>query len=161
IRRNPVGDDRPLRAVPLLELDAPAPLMIAAGEGKRRDQALCPKLLDIGWRDGEVFQPPLHLRSRQRLIPEFSHGPTDRLRGEKARQHAPEPVRGTDITFRTRSFASGIDIFEHILDEREVSPRAMKVRTDVANSRLAGRHRVLLRAGPPIPHDLVTREADL
>jgi hypothetical protein len=39
--------------------------MIAAGQGERWDQALRPNFLDIGWRDGEVFEAPLHLRPRQ------------------------------------------------------------------------------------------------
>src|SRR5262245_44750962 len=60
IRRNPVTDQGPLLAIPLLELHAPAPLMIAAGEAERRDQALHPQRLERLWCDGEMVEPPLH-----------------------------------------------------------------------------------------------------
>ena len=46
IRCHPVGEHGPLRAVPLLELHAPTPLMIAAGQGNRWEQALRPQLLE-------------------------------------------------------------------------------------------------------------------
>src|SRR6266705_1316569 len=81
IRRDPVGDDHPLLAVPLLELDAPAPLMIAAREGERGDQALRSQLLERRGREGEVVEPPLHLRPRQGLVAELAHGTAERPRG--------------------------------------------------------------------------------
>jgi len=48
--------------------------MIAAREGERREQAFCPQRLERRWRDGEVFEPPLHLRPRQGLIAKLAHG---------------------------------------------------------------------------------------
>ena len=50
---------------------------------------------------------------------------------------------------------------QHLLDEREVGPRAVPGRADEAHGRLPGRHHVLLRAGRMRPHDLVAGEADL
>ena len=61
IRRDPVGEQSPLRAVPLLELHPAAPLMITAREGERREQALRPQLLEPGGSQAEVVEPPLHL----------------------------------------------------------------------------------------------------
>jgi hypothetical protein len=57
--------------------------MIAAGEGDGWEQTFRPYLLEIGWRDGEVFEPPLHLRARQWLVPKFAHGRPDGLCGEQ------------------------------------------------------------------------------
>src|SRR2546426_7064021 len=54
IRCNPVGEHRPLLAIPLLELHAPAPLMIATGQGDRREQPLRPQLLERRGGEGEV-----------------------------------------------------------------------------------------------------------
>src|SRR5215831_247904 len=50
IWRNPVGEHGPLRAVPLMELHTPAPLMIAAREGERGEQALRPQFFERRWR---------------------------------------------------------------------------------------------------------------
>src|SRR6266705_3091759 len=91
IRRDPGGDDRPLLAVPLLELDAPAPLMIAAREAKRGDQALCPHLLQICGRKGEVFDSPLHLRAAQGLVSKFPHVCAACLRREQAARADRDP----------------------------------------------------------------------
>ena len=110
IRRDPVGEHRPLRAVPLLELHPSAPLMIAARQAERRDQALRPQLLERRGGEGEVFEPPLHLRARQGLVAEVAHGRAERLRREQAAQHAPDPIRRADIPFRPRPLAPGIDV---------------------------------------------------
>src|SRR6266571_8869670 len=161
VRGDPVGDRVPLRAVPLLELHASTPLMIATGEGDWWEQALCPQLLERRWREGEVVESPLHLWPRQWLVAKFPHGRAQRLRGENALQHTTYPTCRADITFRTSPPAPGIDVLEHILDERKVSPRAVPDRANEANGRLPGRHHVLLRAGRERPHDLVAGEANL
>src|SRR5262245_44783818 len=161
IRPTPVTDAPPLRAVPLLELHGPTPFMIAAGEGERGDQALCPNLLDIGWREGEVLQPPLHLGARQGLVAKVAHGRPERLRGENALQHTTYPTCRADILCGPRPLVPGIDVLEHILDEREVRPRAIPDRADEAYGRLPGRHHVLLRAGRDRSHDLIAGDAPL
>src|SRR5439155_3119721 len=99
--------------------------MIAAGEGERWDQAFCSNLLDIGWRDDEVFKPPLHLRARQGLMAKVAHGRAQRFRREQAAQHPPDPMPRADIPCRPRPLAPGIDIGEDVLDEWEVGPRAV------------------------------------
>ncbi len=108
-----------------------------------------------------MFESPLHLRAGQGLVAEVAHGRAERLRGEHAVQHAPDPMHRADIPFRPRPLAPGIDVGEHLLDEREVSPRAIQDGADEAAGRLPGRHHVLLRAGRVRPHDLVAGEADL
>jgi hypothetical protein len=60
IRRYPVGDNLPLRAVPLQELHAPTPFMIAARQGERWHQGLHLQLPERR-REGEVVESPLHL----------------------------------------------------------------------------------------------------
>ena len=109
VRRDPVGEHRPLRAVPLLELHPAAPLMVAARQGERGEQALRSQLLELRGSQGEVFEPPLHLRACQGLVPELAHGRADAFRGEQGAQHAPVPIRRADILFRPRPLAPGID----------------------------------------------------
>src|SRR5712692_10547365 len=128
VRGDPVSEHGPLRAVPLLELDASTSLMIATGESERGDQALRPHLLERrGW-EGEVLEPPLYLRPCQGLVPEFAHGRAEPLRGEQSAQHAPDPIRRADIPFWPRPLALGIDVLEYLPDEREVSPHAIPAR---------------------------------
>ena len=68
IRRDPVTDDPPLCAVPLLEPHAPTPFMIAARQAERRQEALRSPLFEQRGREAEVVEPPLHLRPRQGLV---------------------------------------------------------------------------------------------
>src|SRR5262249_19817560 len=89
------------------------------------------------------------------------HGRAQPLRREQAAQHAPGPRPRADITLRPRPLAPGIDVFEDVLDEREVGPRAVPDGADEANSRLPRWLHVLLRAGPRVSHDLVAGKADL
>ena len=84
IRCNPVGEHVPLRAIPLLELHASTSLMIAAGQGERWHQSLCPQLLERRGREAEVLDPPLHLRAGQGLVAEVAHGRAEHLRREQA-----------------------------------------------------------------------------
>ena len=135
--------------------------MVAARQGERGEQALCSQRLQIRGCQGEVFESPLHLRACQGLVPEMAHGRADAFRGEQGAQHAPVPVPRADILFRPRSLPPGIDGGEDVLDEREVSPRAMEDRADEAQGRLSSRHDPLLRAGRVRPHDLVAGEPDL
>ena len=86
-------------------------------------------------------------RARQGLVAKLAHSRTERLRGEKAVQHTPEPTLRADIRFRPRPLAPGIDVLKHLLNKREVSPRGMPDGADVAASRLTGRYHILLRAG--------------
>src|SRR6516162_5186534 len=99
IRRNPVGDCGPLRAVPLLELHTPAPLMIATGEGERGEQALCPQLLKRCWCEREMVEPPLHLRAGQGVVAKVAHGGADGLCDVQGLQHAPDPIDRADLPF--------------------------------------------------------------
>ena len=54
IRRHPVGEHRPLRTVPLLELHAATPLMITTGEGERWKQPLRPQPFHASHRHRSV-----------------------------------------------------------------------------------------------------------
>ena len=133
--------------------------MIAAGQGDRWEQPLRPQLLERRGGEGEVVEPPLHLRTGQGLVAELAHGRADGLCGEHAFQHAQVPIHRADIAFRPRPLAPGIDVGEDVLDEWEVGPRAQKAGADEADRRLPSRHHALFRALHPIPHDLVAGEA--
>src|SRR5262245_30926563 len=129
---DPVGDGVPLCAVPLLEFHAPAPLMIAARQAERCDQALRPQFLEPSGGEAEMLESPLHLRPCQGLITEFAHGRAQPLRREHAAQQANEPKLCADIPFRPRPLPPGIHVGEDVLDEREVSPRAVPRLADEA-----------------------------
>ena len=91
----------------------------------------------------------------------MAHRYAQRLCGDKARQHAADPIGRADLLCRPRPLAPRIDVGEEVLDEGEVSPAGMKGGTDVAQGRRPSGPHLLLRAGPPIPHDLVPGEPRL
>src|SRR5262249_3142958 len=66
-----------------------------------------------------------------------------------------------DIAFLPRPFAPSIDVLEHVLDEREMSPRALERYADEADGCLSSRYHILFRAGGCCSHDLVAGDADL
>jgi hypothetical protein len=87
------------------------------------------------------------LRPGQGLVAEVAHGRAERLGGEQGAHHAPEPNPRADILCRPRPLAPGVDVFENVLDERKVGPRAPAGRADEAHGRLPGRYDLRLRAG--------------
>src|SRR5512143_1697120 len=58
---DPVGDDVPLLAVPLLDQDRPAALVILAGHLHRVGEALEPDLVQPGLGEAQVLVAPAHL----------------------------------------------------------------------------------------------------
>src|SRR5262245_14182730 len=60
-RLDPLGDDIPLLAVPLLDQHRPVPLVVLAGDLHRVGKPLEPDLIQAGIREVEVLVAPAHL----------------------------------------------------------------------------------------------------
>src|SRR5258705_5699765 len=82
-RRDPVGDDGPLLAVPLLDQDGTAPLVVLAGDLDRVREALHADLVEPLLGQVEVLEAPADLLARERLVAVLRHRRSDRL----GRQH--------------------------------------------------------------------------
>src|SRR6516165_5001031 len=64
---DPVGDNLPLVAVPLQELDRAASLMVGAGDLERLHETGCTELLEPRLADLQVLDAPAHLLGCDRL----------------------------------------------------------------------------------------------
>src|SRR4030095_5739155 len=84
IRSDPVGDDDPLGAVPLLEFDRAAAFMVQARHLERLHEACRAELLETRFGDGEVLEAPADLLAGQRLLAVLLLRLADRLDGQDA-----------------------------------------------------------------------------
>src|SRR5262245_27459988 len=78
-RRDPVGDDVPLLAVPLLDQHRPAALVVLAGDLDRMREALHADLLEPLLGQVEVLEAPPHLLAGGRLVAVLRHRGADGL----------------------------------------------------------------------------------
>src|SRR2546427_12454239 len=76
-RRDPVGDDGPLLAVPLLDQDGTAPLVVLAADLDRMREVLHADLLEPLLGQVQVLEPPAHLLAAQWLVAELRHRRAD------------------------------------------------------------------------------------
>src|SRR6266852_8096420 len=72
-RRDPVGDDGPLLAVPLLDQQGAAALVVLTGDLDRVREALHADLLEPLLGEVEVLEAPAHLLAGERLVAELRH----------------------------------------------------------------------------------------
>src|SRR2546428_12521554 len=72
-RLDPVGDDVPFLAVPLLDERLPVPLVVLAGPPQRAHHALHPQLFQPLLGDVEVLEAPAHLLAGERLVAVLRH----------------------------------------------------------------------------------------
>src|SRR5712692_8499390 len=79
VRLDPVGDQLPLRAVPLLELDRSAAFVVRAGNLDRLQEVVGAELLQALLVQVQVLQAPAHLLARQRLLSKLRLPCADRL----------------------------------------------------------------------------------
>src|SRR5262252_4751974 len=80
-RLDPVRYDVPLLAVPLLDQDGPAALVILAADLHGVREALHAELVHRRIGEVEVFEAPADLLAGQRLVAELPHRGADRLHG--------------------------------------------------------------------------------
>src|SRR5215510_11519597 len=86
---DPLGDHLPLLAVPLLDEDRAAPLVILAGDLHRMGEALHPEVVQSLVGEVQVLEAPADLFLGRRLLPRLRHGRADGLRGEHGIHDAP------------------------------------------------------------------------
>src|SRR6516164_7307051 len=75
----PVRNDVPLLAVPLVDAAQPRALVVGAGHLERADHALEAELLDAVGSKIEMLEAPAYLLAGHRLVAELGHGRADRL----------------------------------------------------------------------------------
>src|SRR6266850_1889706 len=78
-RRDPVGHDLPLLAVPLLDQYGPVALVVLAGDLDRPREVLHAELVEPLRGQVEVLEAPPDLLARQDLVAVLAHGGADRL----------------------------------------------------------------------------------
>src|SRR6266542_7153562 len=134
IRFDPVGDDVPLLAVPLLELDRAASLVIHAGDLDRLQESDGAELLQALLIDVQVLQTPAHLLAGQRFLAELRLGGADRLRVQDAVNDAPVVIDRAETreVLQVRLVPARVEILLDVLENREIRSRRMKGRRDVA-----------------------------
>src|SRR5712692_3718220 len=79
VRLDPVGDQLPLLAVPLLELDRSTAFVVRAGNLDRLQEVVGAELLQALLVQVQVLQAPAHLLARQRLLSKLRLRCADRL----------------------------------------------------------------------------------
>src|SRR5262245_26706304 len=72
--RDPVGDDVPLLAVPLLDEHGTVALVVLAGHLDRVREALHAELIEPRLREVQVLEAPAHLLAGERLVAVLGHG---------------------------------------------------------------------------------------
>src|SRR5208283_860514 len=122
IRLDPVGDDIPLDAVPLLEFDRPAALVVAASHLQRLHEAGRAELPQPRLRDLEVFEGPANLlRGHDFAFSELGLGSADGLDGDDAEYHAPVVIDRPDARLVLHvALVLAVDDFHYFLDYRIV-----------------------------------------
>src|SRR5271165_5633725 len=88
IRRQPVRDEAPLLAVPLLDPHPGATLMVGAGQLHWRDKTFESQLLDALVVEIQVFQSPAHLLASERLVAELTLRGANCLDDDRGVDHA-------------------------------------------------------------------------
>src|SRR5215813_1504018 len=163
IRLDPVGDELPLFAVPLLELHGAASLVIHAGNFDRLEQAERAELFQSLFVDVQVLQPPANLLSRQRLLPELGLRGADRLRVQDPVDDSPVVIHLAEAAhvFEIPLVPSGVNVLLDILENGEVRPGRMEGGGNEALGGLAGGFDILFGPAPPDSDDVIARVADL
>src|SRR5262245_63750476 len=78
-RRDPVGDDAPLLAVPLLDEHRAVPLVVLAGNLQWMGEAAHADLVQALLGEIQVLEAPAPLLAGERLVAELRHGRADGL----------------------------------------------------------------------------------
>src|SRR5439155_10240291 len=122
-RSDPVGDDVPLLAVPLLDQHGPAALVVLAGDLDRMREALHAELLEPLLGQVEVLEAPAHLLAGERLVAELRHRGADRLGREHRVDDAAVVERRAQVFLFGGALALFVDELEKYRMNLEVGAR--------------------------------------
>src|SRR5262245_46781250 len=113
-RLDPVRDDVPLLAVPLLDEDGPASLVVLARDLDRVGEALHPDLLQPLLREVEVLEAPAHLLGRRGLSLCALHRRANSLDGEHGVPDAAVVERSATLLLPAGDFALVVDVLHDV-----------------------------------------------
>src|SRR6266404_4242174 len=135
---DPIGDHLPLLAVPLLELDRSAALVIRAGHLDCLHEPGRAEVFQARLADLQVLDAPAHLLAGQRLLAVFLLCLADRFDGDDTVHHAAVVIDAADarLIFHL-PLALGVDILLDFLDHREVGARDVEAGRAVAFRRVS------------------------
>ena len=144
VGRNPVRDHIPLRTIPLLKANLATALVIVTLHRKGRQNAGGTQFLDPFSCQIEVLHAPAVLLSTKCYVAEFSLRVAQGLHGHNRACHAAVVVHAAHAGSRKVALHVAVDVFENILDYREIRTGRMEGRRDVALGRLAGGNDIFL-----------------
>src|SRR5687768_423640 len=134
VRRDPIRDHLPLLAVPLLELDRRAALMVHAGDLERCHQADRAQLLQALLVDVQVLERPAHLLAGHRLaFAEACLRVADAFRRDDAGDDAARMVDRADARLVVQvALVLAVHVLLHVLHHREARARQVERGRDEA-----------------------------
>src|SRR6516165_956579 len=126
VRLDPVGNELPVLAVPLLDADTAVAFVVRAGELDRHHQPIGAQLGNALPRDVEVLVAPLHLLAFERLLAELALRGTDRLEIEDRIDDAAVVEHLADLIPCGVAAILVIDVFEDVLYHAVILSRAVE-----------------------------------
>src|SRR6266568_1599708 len=127
-RRDPPRHDLPLLAVPLLDQQGSAALVVLAGDLDRVREALHAELVEPLLRQVEVLESPPDLLARQHLVAVLAHRRTDRLDGEHGVGDTAVVERRAHLFLLPGALALVVDVLDDVLEDIEVSAGGVESR---------------------------------
>src|SRR5882724_11564467 len=131
-RLDPLGDDLPLLAVPLLDEHGAIALVVLAGDLDRPREALHAELVEPLLRQVEVLEPPPDLLARKHLVAVLAHRGADRLDGEHGVGDAAVVERRAHLLLLPGALALVVDVLDDVLEDLEVGARSVEGRALVS-----------------------------
>src|SRR2546421_11384026 len=157
--RDPVRDEGPLRAVPLLDEDRAVPLVDLAGDLDRVHEALHPELFQAWLGEIEVLEAPADLLAGERLVAVLDHRGANRLGGEHRVDDAAVVERRAHLLLLAAALALVVDELHDVLVHLEGGARRVERRALVALRPVAGRDHVGVVRRPPVADEVVHLDA--
>src|SRR6266536_223088 len=157
-RRDPPRHDLPLLAVPLLDQQGSAALVVLAGDLDRVREALHAELVEPLLRQVEVLESPPDLLAREHLVAVLAHRGANRLDGEHGVDNAAIVERGAHLLLLPGTLALVIDVLDDVLEDPEVGARSMECRSLVSLGAVPGGDHVGVAGGPPVADEVVHPE---
>src|SRR5712691_8617102 len=148
-RLDPLGDDLPLLAVPLLDEHGAIALVVLTGDLDRPREALHAELVEPLLRQVEVLEPPPDLLAREHLVAILAHRGTDRLDGEHGVGDAAVVERRTHVLLLPSALALVVDVLDDVLEDPEVGARSMECRSLVGLGAITRGDHVSVAGRPP------------
>src|SRR5882762_1771148 len=159
--RDPVRDEGPPLAVPLLDEDRAVPLVVLAGDLDRVHEALHPELVQTRLGEVEVLEAPADLLTRERLVAVLGHRGADRFGGEhRVDDTAVVERRAHVLLLPAAALALVVDELDDVLVHLEGGARRVEGRALVPLRAVAGRDDVGVVRGPPVADEVIHLEAD-